>query len=70
MSEETIQWIAAAVVTLAQVYVLEPWKFPVFAKFWDAVAKVCGLVANIAADWAMKARVNYFDAVNAYGETS
>jgi hypothetical protein len=68
VSEETIQLIAAAVVTLAQVYVLEPWKFPVFAAIWDVIARIAGHLANYLANVSMRARLNYFTAVHAYGD--
>jgi len=68
MSDEVMQLIAAAVVTLAQVYVLEPWKFPVFAEFWDTIAAVCGVLANYLARWSMLARANYYTAIHAYGD--
>lgn len=68
MSDEVMQLIAAAVVTLAQVYVLEPWKFPVFAEIWDFIASFCGVLANYLARWSMLARSNYYTAINAYGE--
>lgn len=67
MSDETVQIIAAAVVTLAQLYAVEPWRYPVFAYFWDAVAKITGILANILAHMSLNARVNYFEAVNSYG---
>lgn len=66
MSDETIKLVAVAVVTVAQVYVMEPWKYPVFAKFWDLVARLAGSLAKILADLAMQARLNYFTAVSAY----
>jgi hypothetical protein len=67
MSEETIQLIAAAVVALCQVYMVEPWKFPVFAYFWDLIAKACAHLSNSLAWWSVQARSNYFAAVAAYG---
>jgi hypothetical protein len=68
MSDEAVQLIAAAVVTLAQLYVIEPWKYPVFAYWWDWIAKICGNLAKILADVAMRARLNYFTVVNSYGD--
>jgi hypothetical protein len=60
MSDETFQLIAAAVVTLTQLYMVEPWKFPVFAWFWDTIATFCGELANVLAFISMKARLNYY----------
>lgn len=65
MRDEWVNLIAAAVVTLAQVYVLEPWKFPVFAKFWDWIARLTGQLANRLAWWSMHARANYYIAIAA-----
>ena len=70
MSEETIQLIAAAVVTLAQVYIMDPWKFPVIAQLWDAIARFCGELANVLATISMQARLNYYDAIHANGESA
>lgn len=63
MSEETIQLIAAAVVTLTQIYMLEPWKFPIFAWFWDQIARFTGELANVLGYISCKARLNYYAAV-------
>lgn len=68
MSDETIQLIAAAIVTMAQLYVIEPWKYPVFAYIWDWIATMAGRLARIFADLAMRARLNYFTVVTAYGD--
>jgi hypothetical protein len=59
------QIIAAAVVTMTQMYMLEPWKYPVFARLWDWIATVCGRLANILGWWSMKARSNYYTAITA-----
>ena len=66
MSEEWVKLIAAAVVTLAQVYVVEPWKFPVFAQFWDWLARVTGVLANRLGWISVKARINYYSVVNSF----
>lgn len=60
MSEDTFQLIAAAIIALSQIYLIEPWKFPVFAIFWDWLAKVCGYTANVLGYMSMRARANYF----------
>lgn len=67
MSDETIQLIAAAIVTMAQIYVMEPWKYPVFAAFWDFIARFLGELADACGKLSMIARQNYFTAVNSYG---
>jgi hypothetical protein len=64
VSDEMRQLIIAGVVILAQAYVTEPWKFAVFARFWDVVAVACGYLANMLAGIAMQARLNYFRAVS------
>jgi hypothetical protein len=63
MSDEFLQLIATAVVVLSQVYFMEPWKFPIFAKFWDWVAKTCGELANMLGWVSVHARANYFHAI-------
>jgi hypothetical protein len=63
MSDETWQLLAAAIATMAQLYMVEPWKFPVFAMFWDTVAKFCGELANLLAYIAMRARLNYYASI-------
>jgi hypothetical protein len=64
VSDETWQLIAAAVATMAQLYMVEPWKFPVFAAFWDTVAQVCGELANLLAWISMQARANYYSVIS------
>jgi hypothetical protein len=64
MSDDVIQLIAAAIVTVTQLYMLEPWKFPVFAWFWDSLAKFCGELANVLAWIAMRARLNYYASIS------
>lgn len=63
MSDETLQLIAAATVAVCQIYMAEPWKFPVFARFWDFMARLCGILANMLGWWSMKARENYYMAI-------
>lgn len=64
MSDDTLQIIAAAAIAVCQIYAIEPWKFPVFAKFWDLVARICGHLANMLGWWSIQARKNYFSAVS------
>lgn len=63
MSEETFQLLAAATIAVCQIYVMEPWKFQVFARFWDIIAKFCGRLANLLGWISLEARKNYFVAV-------
>lgn len=63
MSDETWQLLAAAIATLAQLYMVEPWKFPVFAMFWDFIAKFCGELANLLGHLSVQARANYFNVI-------
>jgi hypothetical protein len=67
VSDEMKQMLMAAAVLMAQVYVTEPWKFTAFARFWDWVARVAGLLANKLGWLAMHARANYYDSI-AIGE--
>jgi hypothetical protein len=64
MSQDTLQLIAAAAVVIMEAYAIQPWKFPVFAMFWDMVATICGQLANRLAWVSMNARANYFTAVS------
>lgn len=61
---DLIQMIATAAVIIIEAYAIQPWKFPVFAMFWDSVAKVCGYLANWLGWQAMHARANYYTAVS------
>jgi hypothetical protein len=63
MSDDAIQLIAAAAIAVCQIYAMEPWKFPIFAKFWDFMARLCGNLANMLGWWSMKARENYYTAI-------
>lgn len=65
MSGETVQAICAAVVTLAQLYYLEAWHLPLFAMFWDWLARFCSRLSWLSGWWAMKARENYYVTVSA-----
>jgi len=63
MSEDLMQLIATAVVVLSQLYFMEPWKYPIFARFWDWLARVCGEAANALGLISVQARMNYFHAI-------
>lgn len=67
MSPEAWQVIAAAIVALSQVYATRSDTALTFAKMWDILARVFGTLANMLANLSMQARINYFEAVNAYG---
>jgi hypothetical protein len=67
MRDEWVQALAAAVIVLAQAYAAEPWKFAVFARFWDWLAKLAGQLADMFGWMAMHARRNYYDAISVYG---
>jgi len=60
MNENAVQLIAAVTIAVCQVYVMEPWKFPVFARFWDYIACICGILANMLGWWSMRAREKYY----------
>lgn len=60
MTEDTVQLVAAAIIALSQLYMIEPWKFPIFAAFWDWTAKICGILANVLGWISIRARHNYF----------
>lgn len=63
MSENTIQLLAAAAIAVCQIYVMEPWKFHVFARFWDWFARITGNLANVLGYMSLEARHNYFIAI-------
>ena len=62
--DEVIKYIATAAIVLMEAYAIQPWKFPVFAWFWDRVATICGLLANRLGWISMQARYNYYTAVS------
>lgn len=64
MDDQTVQLIATAIIVVTQIYAAEPWKFPVLAKVWDIIARICGELATAFADVAMQARLNYYMVVN------
>lgn len=64
MSDDTIQLIAIAVVSLIQVYAVNPGTLNIFASVWNALALFFGALANFFGDLAMEARLNYYEAVN------
>jgi hypothetical protein len=64
---EDVKVLATAVLILAQLYILEPWKFPAFAKLWDFVARWTGYAANVLGWIAVNARANYYQAVREMG---
>ena len=63
MSDDTIQLLAAVALGLIQIYAVEPWKFHVFARFWDWLARVSGGLANYLGWMSIRARHNYFIAL-------
>lgn len=63
MNPENLKIIAATIVALSQVYMIAPWQFPVFARIWDWIARVCSFLANVLAWTAMQARLNYYTVI-------
>ena len=63
MTDDTIQIIAIAVASIAQVYMLRPDAMP-FAGFWNMLAVIFGVIANFFGRLALVARLNYLDVVN------
>lgn len=66
MNTDTAQLIGLAVLILAEQYMIAPWQFNVFARVWDAVAKICAFMADILGWVSMQARLNYYQVVS-YG---
>lgn len=67
MNDDTVQLICAAIVAVCQIYMMEPWQFPVFAAFWNWIAQFLGRLSNTLGRMSLQARLNYFEAVTAYG---
>ena len=67
MSNEAWQAIAAAIVAMSQIYASRADSMPIFAKMWDYLANLFGVLATILGRWAIQARLNYFEAVESYG---
>ena len=67
MDENTAQLIGIAVITLAQVYAVAPWKFPVLAGILDLIARITAWLSWHLGFIAMRARDRYYQVV-AYSE--
>jgi hypothetical protein len=67
VSDELWQLVAAAMMTMTQIYIAEPWKFTALARFWDWLARLTGMLANRLAFISMHARASYYDSL-AVGE--
>lgn len=64
MNSDTIQLIGLAVLILAEQYAVAPWQFTAFAKFWDWLATFCSKLSWLLGYLSMRARINYYVAVN------
>lgn len=64
MSDELIQLISMAILIIYELYSVNGHDNTVYARFWDAIARVAGAIANFFANLAMSARLNYYEAVN------
>jgi hypothetical protein len=64
---DDVKVIATAVLILSQLYILEPWKFPAFARMWDFIARWTAYVANVLGWVSVNARANYYQAVREMG---
>jgi hypothetical protein len=65
--DDKVRVIATAVLVLSQLYILEPWRFPAFARFWDWLARWAGYLSNVLGWVSVSARANYFQAVREMG---
>jgi hypothetical protein len=63
MSDEIYRLIAVAIAAVTELYAMDDSKLPIFAKFWDIVATICGKLANVLGWIAVEARANYFQVV-------
>lgn len=64
MSEEVIQLLGIIILAVFELYTVRAHDYPVFAKFWDTIARITGAIAKFFADLAMSARLSYWEAVN------
>jgi hypothetical protein len=65
--DEKVKVIATAVLVLSQLYILEPWRFPAFARFWDFIARWTGYAANVLGWVSVNARLYYYQSVREMG---
>lgn len=63
MNDDNLRLLLAAAIAVCEIYAMDPTRFPVFAWFWDFIAKVTGTLANALGYVAVQARLNYFEAV-------
>lgn len=63
MDESTAQLIGIAIVTLAQVYAIQPWKFPVWAAILDLIARAAAWLSWKLGFVSMYARDSYYRVV-------
>lgn len=64
MSDELIQLLGMAILVIYEVYAINGDDNSAYARFWDAVARIAGAIANYFAKLAMNARLAYYQAVN------
>lgn len=64
MSDD-VQLLILAVLSLYQVYAAQVQDYPVFARFWDIIARIAGAIANLAGRISIAARLAYMEAVQA-----
>lgn len=64
---DLIQLISMASLIVIEAYAIQPWKFPVFAIFWDWIARITGHLANWLGWQSMHARSNYYMVVSQNG---
>lgn len=64
MSEDIIQLVGIIILAVFELYSVRAHDYPVYAKFWDTVARIAAAIAKFFADIAMNARLSYWKAVN------
>lgn len=64
MSDELMQLLSLAIVIIYEMYAVNGHDNTVYARFWDAVARIAGAIANFFANLAVNARLNYWETVN------
>jgi len=62
MSDE-MQLLLLTVLAVYEIYASRYHDYPLYAKFWDVIARISGAIANFFASMAMNARLAYYEAV-------
>lgn len=64
-AQQIFHGVLMLVVVAAEWYVMQPYREPVIARMWDAVARLCRFLAYRIGRYALKAEHNYYIAAEA-----